>query len=376
MNLKYLSFLLLTAFTVTASNIERRAIGLHIINGFTAEERRYWLRNFIKAHEIQTSRFTTEDRRHWLIAFIRWRTLPLNFGWNYFQDLALLVEDLMDIGADLNRKDCIGEPLLTTAAKKGDLKAVTLLLDYGVDVNSTNSNRETALCASIYCDRKEIARLLLERCADPFIGKTLYFAIRRNFMPHWMIPCIGMIEPDSKLANRLAHVCVEIYNLGPEVWYLDSSSPYFDACLDKITNQAKLQVLFQIAFKNWRAPVVQALLERGCSWRQLDLRKIFIGLEKDFFDYMRVYWIFSWILRPPSPAVYARFKGACENTLYDGSAMAEFHKMGMLEGATPDELKAVLKFLKLIRDDDLYAKVSKMCREKDRENSNVTCNIS
>ena len=56
---------------------------------------------------------------------------------------------------------------LIDAAERGDLARVRELLDAGVDVDRARSDGVTALVAAAYPGRVEVARLLLERGADP-----------------------------------------------------------------------------------------------------------------------------------------------------------------------------------------------------------------
>lgn len=69
-----------------------------------------------------------------------------------------------------------GAERLWQAARTGDVKAVAVELDAGVDVNAATTYHSTAL--SFACDRGhlEVVKLLLERGADPNIKDTFYNA--------------------------------------------------------------------------------------------------------------------------------------------------------------------------------------------------------
>ena len=64
------------------------------------------------------------------------------------------------------------ESSFTECAKKGDIEAVKLFLDEGIDINAVNKKGQTALIRAAEYQRKEVVTLLLEKGADvEFIGE-------------------------------------------------------------------------------------------------------------------------------------------------------------------------------------------------------------
>lgn len=73
---------------------------------------------------------------------------------------------LVNRGADVNAKNCLGETPLMWAANRGHEKVVRLLLNRGADVNAMNTMGETPLMWAAKGGSRNIAELLLHRGAD------------------------------------------------------------------------------------------------------------------------------------------------------------------------------------------------------------------
>jgi ankyrin repeat protein len=76
-----------------------------------------------------------------------------------------LASKLIDEGADLNALDKEGETPLTAAVLAGKLTVVRLLLDRGAGVMGRNEGGFTVLHAAAYSGRAQIVELVLERGA-------------------------------------------------------------------------------------------------------------------------------------------------------------------------------------------------------------------
>ena len=97
-----------------------------------------------------------------------------------------MVDRLLAAGADSNAAQTSGLTPLMTAARTGNLPIVRTILDHGADVNAvTVETRSTALMWALAAPHRDIARLLLDRGADPARATTpgftpLMFAARNG----------------------------------------------------------------------------------------------------------------------------------------------------------------------------------------------------
>ena len=97
-----------------------------------------------------------------------------------------MVARLLAAGADANAAQTSGLTPLMTAARTGTLPIVQAILDHGADVNAaTAETRSTALMWALAAPHRDIARLLLDRGADPTRATTpgftpLMFAARNG----------------------------------------------------------------------------------------------------------------------------------------------------------------------------------------------------
>ncbi|MGO8945458.1 MAG: ankyrin repeat domain-containing protein [Syntrophobacteraceae bacterium] len=78
----------------------------------------------------------------------------------------LILQALLDEGADVNAKDSSGGTVLMLASRNGYKEVVQALLDKGADVNAENSDGGTALMDASTNGHKEIVELLLARGAN------------------------------------------------------------------------------------------------------------------------------------------------------------------------------------------------------------------
>lgn len=66
-------------------------------------------------------------------------------------------------------KNCLGEPVIFSAAQNGDLDALHLLIKFGANINSRGEHGNTPLHQAIEACQFEAARYLLSNGADPSI---------------------------------------------------------------------------------------------------------------------------------------------------------------------------------------------------------------
>lgn len=91
----------------------------------------------------------------------------------------------------LNEKNGMGRPPIILAAQQGNTSAVQALCDAGASLNEADHCGQTALMSAIYKGHIDAAKLLLERGANPligrhFLGNALDIAVRS---------CPALIEP-------------------------------------------------------------------------------------------------------------------------------------------------------------------------------------
>ena len=78
-----------------------------------------------------------------------------------------VVEVLIEAGADVNAKDKDGVPALQRAAVYGNTEAVEMLLAHGADVNARANDNGTAIIYASRDGHREIVQRLLKAGADP-----------------------------------------------------------------------------------------------------------------------------------------------------------------------------------------------------------------
>ena len=99
-----------------------------------------------------------------------------------YSGLRDIVEKLYIKGAEINHK---GWNPLIYAATGGHAKIITLLLDGGVQINSTSPNGTTALMMAVRGNHSDAVKALLKNGADPNIrneagGTALKWALAKN----------------------------------------------------------------------------------------------------------------------------------------------------------------------------------------------------
>ncbi|KAI1205011.1 uncharacterized protein F4807DRAFT_444749 [Annulohypoxylon truncatum] len=77
-----------------------------------------------------------------------------------------VVKLLLEKGADIEFKDCLGQTPLSWAAEKGREAVVKLLLEKGADIESKDNSGKTPLSWAAKFDNEAVVKLLLEKGAD------------------------------------------------------------------------------------------------------------------------------------------------------------------------------------------------------------------
>jgi len=67
---------------------------------------------------------------------------------------------LIACGAEVNAKDGLGDTPVILAAKHGDAKTVSILLDYGADPAARDKRGETAMSVAVRLGRRSVIRIL------------------------------------------------------------------------------------------------------------------------------------------------------------------------------------------------------------------------
>ena len=75
-------------------------------------------------------------------------------------------KEFIELGASPNTRNRIGDSLLMTAIKNGQMDILMLLIERGADVNLANVARVTPLMAAAYYGRPAMARILIDKKAD------------------------------------------------------------------------------------------------------------------------------------------------------------------------------------------------------------------
>jgi ankyrin repeat protein len=92
------------------------------------------------------------------------------------RDSAVLLDALLDKGAEVNAADAEGKTPLNYAIRGGYLEIADKLLDKGADPNKADKDNETPLMAAILGCRADLVELLASRGADKTLknkdGKT------------------------------------------------------------------------------------------------------------------------------------------------------------------------------------------------------------
>lgn len=91
------------------------------------------------------------------------------------------VKTLLDYGVDINQRGTDGETALSTAVSHYP-DMISFLISLGADVNTRADNGCTPLHKAYWAENKEVARLLLERGADPTIQCDDGFKVPQSFL--------------------------------------------------------------------------------------------------------------------------------------------------------------------------------------------------
>lgn len=114
------------------------------------------LKKFLEIYPKLVDQETIKDKKYLI-------HLAVEAG--YFE----LVQELIKLKVDLNRgTDCsVKIKPIHLATQIGSIELLTLLLDSGVEVDSIDSNGETALLYAVICEKHDAARFLLSQNANP-----------------------------------------------------------------------------------------------------------------------------------------------------------------------------------------------------------------
>jgi len=83
------------------------------------------------------------------------------------ESVSILRSERLGLIVDLNAVNrMMGEPALVVASRKGQTKAIKLLIEKGADVNAKDDEGNTALMWTSFHGNTEIAKLLIEKAAD------------------------------------------------------------------------------------------------------------------------------------------------------------------------------------------------------------------
>lgn len=110
------------------------------------------------------------------------------------------IKVLLDLGAEVDRPNSLGETALMHAAFKGSLPAVKVLLEAGADPKARNRKRKTALDGALYTKSIEVVALLtsLEIQPDP-IATSNWWA---SAPPEVATPLRQLLETLAKDGSR------------------------------------------------------------------------------------------------------------------------------------------------------------------------------
>lgn len=86
--------------------------------------------------------------------------------WAVYQGSEAVVRLLLDRGADLEAKNCIGWTALHCTFSQQNKGVIRLLLDRGADVNTKDNSGKTALHVAAKWEKEAVVRLLIEKGAD------------------------------------------------------------------------------------------------------------------------------------------------------------------------------------------------------------------
>jgi ankyrin repeat protein len=91
------------------------------------------------------------------------------------------VKMLLDYGVNINQRGTDGETALATAVSEYP-DMVSFLISLGADVNARAENGCTPLHKAYWAENKEVARLLLQRGADPTLQCNDGFKVPQSFL--------------------------------------------------------------------------------------------------------------------------------------------------------------------------------------------------
>lgn len=184
------------------------------------------------------------------------------------------VSILLGRHADPNIKDQYDEAPLQTAARRGHLRIVDLLLNTGADIDhcpdpSKTSYSESALCSAVRKDHMEMVEMLLSRGASPNaatstrrhpmteaaqnLNKTLIEQLAKagadvNYVDQYgFSPLHHVLSNESNKSDEIVEVAKLLIRLGANV--------------DSKTVDGRCPIHFSISEKEESVPLLRALLE-------------------------------------------------------------------------------------------------------------------
>lgn len=116
----------------------------------------------------------------------------------------LMIQWLIDYGANVQARDYLGDTALHKAAHSGNLNAATLLLEAGAEVNPVNGNRTIPLHQASINNDVPMTRLLMQRGGDPDMrDRSGRNAIRMTSNPDILDILMGRPTPSTLISNAL-----------------------------------------------------------------------------------------------------------------------------------------------------------------------------
>lgn len=223
----------------------------------------------------EETKITDDEMKTYIIKnhdFYGYRKEVLLFNAYYYvmQDDPITLAKILEVNVPLNESETrFSDPILVYAARRGNPKIMTLLLNAGADANQLNQENETALLVTLAGSRQHavpITKLLLDHKANPNIkDKSKRTALQFALISRWAPEVTALLLDHNALPNEESSQGFRPLTLAIQQGNLKTAFLLFEAGATTNYKDKSGQTPIYLAMYNGDYEFIEPLVKRGAQ---------------------------------------------------------------------------------------------------------------